>query len=204
MMVRRKNDSEVAVMEPPARPEDIAARVAQADIDARKSSAVADIERWRQIVHQIADGTEPDGKSLAAMGDLNRRLRLPPDSVAQAVRAIHASRKHDAEVDRVRDELVRIKSREPELAAEIKAAEQRVRELHAQVLNYQGIQAGYPYSVQAANAVRQENPLIFAEVEHVAQRLVAAESGMASGTIKGMIPQPERLEGNFTKSGWRG
>jgi hypothetical protein len=198
----RKN-SNTAVIDPPARPHDIAAKVAAHDIETRLAAARTDIEEWRRIAWAIADGHEPTGKELAAIGDLTRRLRLPPDSLGEAVRAIQTERRHQAEVERVRSSLVDIKAREPELVAEIKAAEQRVRELHAEVLNYQGIQAGYPYSVQAANAVRQENPLIFAEVEHVAQRLVAAESGMASGTIKGMVPQPATLQGHVkTKGAW--
>lgn len=200
-MVRRKNDSDMAVMEPPARPEDIAARVAQADIEARKASAVADIEQWRQIVTDIADGTEPDGKALAAIGDLARRLRLPPDAVGQSVKAIQADRRHQAEIIRARDAIVDIKQREPLLTAELKQVERRLAELRSELAGYAGTHTAYPFAVQAANATRQENPLLFAEVENVAQKLVAAESGMSSEMFKSMVPQRARLEGHYTSTG---
>lgn len=201
-MVRRsKSENDVAVMEPPARPEDIAARVAQADTDARKASAIGDIEQWRQIVTDIADGTEPDGKALAAIGDLARRLRLPPDAVGQSVAAIQADRRHQAEIKRCRDAIVDIKQREPALAAEIKQVERRLAELRSELAGYQGTHAGYPHAVQAANATRQENPLLFAEVEHVAQRLIAADSGMTTDLFKAMVSQPARLEGHYTSTG---
>jgi len=204
MMVRRKNDSEVAVMEPPARPHDIAAKVAAHDIETRLTAARTDIEQWREIAWAIADGHEPTGKELALIGDLTRRLRLPPDSLGEAVRAIQTERRHQAEVERVRSSLVDIKAREPELVAEIKATRQKLTALISELDNYHGIQAGLPNTMRSASEIRQTNPLLFADIEHVAGRLVAADSGTGAETIKAMVPQLERLEGNFTKSGWRG
>ncbi|MBM4011848.1 MAG: hypothetical protein FJ286_10775, partial [Planctomycetes bacterium] len=67
-MVRRtKDDGAVAVAEA-VNPDVIAARVAAADAEARKAEAAADVLRWREIVGSIADGHEPDGKTIAAIG----------------------------------------------------------------------------------------------------------------------------------------
>ncbi len=203
-MVKRKTDSDTAVIDPPATPEQIAARVAAADVEHRHAAAVADIVQWREIVTSIADGHEPSGKELAAIGDLARRLRLPPDAVGSSVRAIQTERRHQAEVARVRDRVTEIKDHEPQLRADIKAVEQRLLELRGQLGEYVGIHDSLHHTVRAAAEVRQENPLLFAAPEHVASRLVASDSGMALKTLTDMIPQPERLEGHFTKSGWRG
>jgi len=200
-MVRTKSDASTAVMDPPASPEEIAGRMAAADVAERLALIAADVAEWRRVVLLIADGHDPDPKTVAAMAALCRRLKLQPDGIAEAVQAVQESRRHDAEVSRVRDALVKIKAREPELGREMKAAAARVRELHEEMAGYLGIQAGLPHAVQGAATVRQVNPLLFAKIEHVAERLLKADTGLAASTIKGLISHSSRLDGHVTSMG---
>lgn len=201
-MVRRRDDGGTAVMER-GNPEDIAARVATVEAEARRAAVMADIEQFREVVERIADGHEPDGKSLAAIGDLTRRLRLPVGAVSQAVKAVQDDRRHQAEVARIKGRLVEIKDREADLTREIKEAERKLLTLREELAEYVGLHRGYPYVVQAANGNRGDNPLLFAPVERVAERLTAADAGMASSTLKAMVPQPMAAEGHSTAT-WGG
>lgn len=201
-MVRRRDDGGTAVMER-GNPEDIAARVATVEAEARRAAVVADIEQFRGVVLRIADGHEPDGKALAAIGDLTRRLRLPVGAVSQAVKAVQDDRRHQAEVARIKGRLVEVKAREQELVAELKAAQARLLALQEELAEYRGLHAGYPFIVQAANGNRGDNPLLFAPVEQLAERLTAADAGMASSTLKAMVPQPMAAEGHSTAT-WGG
>lgn len=200
-MVRRtKNDGGTAV----ADPHDIAARIAAADADARRAQVVADIEEFRTVCASIADGHEPDGKALASIGDLARRLRLPPEAVSKAVAAIQTDRKHAADAARAKEVMVSVKEREPELKAAIKAAETRLRDLREELVECAGAHAAYPFQVQAMNALRGENPLLFAPVDHVADRLTAADTGMSLAALKALEPQPMVAEGHGTRASWGG
>lgn len=185
-MVRKKQDDGGTAV---ADPNDIAARVAAADAEARRADIVADIEQFRQVVDRIADGIEPDGRALAAIGDLTRRLRLPVGAVTIAVRAVQEDRRHQTEIARIKSRIAEVKAREAEVAAEFKAAEQRLQDLRAELAEYHGLHAAYPYAVQAANGNRGEHPLLFAPVENVARRLTSADSGMTSATLAAMVPQ---------------
>ena len=196
MMVRRKDEHGGTAVVERGNPDDIAARVAAADAEARRAAIVGDIEEFRAVVQRIADGHEPDGRALAAIGDLARRLRLPVDAVSQAVKAVQDDRRHQAEIARIKGRLVEVKAREQELAAEFKAAQARLLALQEELAEYRGLHASYPYVVQAANGNRGEHPLLFAPVEHVAERLTAADAGMASATLKTMVPQAMAAEGH--------
>lgn len=202
-MVRRKDDNGGTAVVERGNPEDIAARVAAADAAARRAAVVADIEEFRSVVQRIADGSEPDGKALAAIGDLTRRLRLPVGAVSQAVKAVQDDRRHQAEVARIKGRLVEVKAREQELVAELKAAQARLLALQEELAEYRGLHASYPYVVQAANGNRGEHPLLFAPVEHVAEQLTAADSGMATATLAAMVPQAMAAEGHSTAT-WGG
>jgi hypothetical protein len=201
-MVRRtKDDGGTAVIEQTGNPEAIAARIAAADAEARRANAVADVEEWRRVVNRIADGIEPDGRTLAAIGDLARRLHLPPDAVARSVKAVQDERRLQGEVDSTKSRIKDVKAREDELAQEIKAVEARLRELTMELNEYRGLHAGYPYQAQAVAAIRGDNPLLFAPVEAVAARLVAANAGMSTDVLKPMVPQAARLDG-LTHATW--
>jgi hypothetical protein len=204
-MVRRKNDDgATVVMERPATPEQIAARVAAADAEARKAELISDVEAWRRVVHDIAAGQEPDGKTLAAIGDLSRRLRLPPDSIARGVKAVQEERRLQGEADRMKQKIVSVKDREAELAAEIKAVEARLRELNTELGEYHSMHRGYPFAVHAVAAIKAEHPVVFAAPEHVADRLMAADSGMSLEALKAMQPAEWRADGHSSKATWGG
>ena len=57
----------------------------------------------------------------------------------------------------------------------------------------------------AVAAVRTEHPLLFADVNHVADRLIAAESGMGTAVFDGMRPKDIRTDGAATSvASWGG
>lgn len=188
MIRRAKDNAGTAVLERTGNPDEIAARVAAADAEARRAAVVADIEQFRGIVSGIADGIEPDGKTLAAIGDLARRLRLPTDAVSRAVKAMQDERRLQAQVDDTKARLADVKAREVELAAEMKAAEAKLLALREEVAEYHALHRGYPYLVQAVSSVKGENPLLFSPVDVVAERLIKADGGMSIDTLKGMVP----------------
>jgi hypothetical protein len=193
-MVRRKDENGGTAVVERGNPEDIAARVAAADAEARRAAVVADIEEFRSVVQRIADGSEPDGKALAAIGSLAQRLRLPPDAVARSVRAVQEERRLQADIERTKGRIKDVKSREVELAAEIKAAEKKLLTLREELAEYAGLHRGYPYQAQAVAAVRAEHPLLFGEVEHLAERVIKADAAMSTDTFKPATNYPH-LEG---------
>lgn len=189
-MVRKtKDDGDTAVMERTGNPDDIAAKVAAADANARKAQALADVHEWRRVVSDIANGLEPDGKGLASIADLARRLRLPADAVARSVKAMQDERRLQGEADETKQRLVAITDREAELNREIRAAQARLLELNTELAEYVGLHRGYPYKAMAVAAVRSENPLMFADAGIVADRLIAAEAGIGTAVFKAMEPQ---------------
>jgi len=200
-MVRKNNDGAVAVMER-GNPDDIAARVAALEVEARRAEATADVEQFRSIVVAIADGIEPDGKTLAAIGDLGRRLRLPPDSVSLAVKAIRDERRLQGECDRTTDRIKSVKAREVELAAEMKATEAKLLALREELAEYVGLHQGYPFQAIAVAHVRNENPLLFAAVAKVTDRLVAVDSGMSTAMFDSMKTKEWRVEGHLSGAAW--
>lgn len=193
-MVRRtKDDGGVAVVEA-VNPDVIAARVAAADAESRRAQAAADIERWREIVASIADGHEPDGKTIAAIGSLAQRLRLPADAVAASVKALQDERRLQGELTATKQRIADVKAREQELAAQIKATEAQLVKLNAEVGTYHALHRGYPYQAQAVAAVRSEHPLLFGNVEHLVERIVKADAAMSTDTFKPARNYPN-LEG---------
>ena len=198
---KTRDDGATAVIER-GKPDDIAARVAALEVEARRAEATADVEQFRKIVAGIAEGIEPDGKTLAAIGDLGRRLRLPPDSVSIAVKAIRDERRLQAECDRTTDRIKSVTGRRVELAAEMKAAEAKLLALREELAEYVGLQQGYPHQAMAVAHVRNENPLLFAPVSKVTDRLVAVDSGMGTAMFDSMKTQEWRVEGHVSRSVW--
>lgn len=202
-MVRRtKDDGGAGVMELTANPDAIAARVATADAEARKAEATADVERWREIVGMIADGHEPDGKTIAAIGELARRLRLPADAVASSVRAVQEERRLQGELTATKQRMADVKSRETELAQELRATEQRLRELNTELGTYHALHRGYPFQAQAVAAVRSENPLMFGDVASLVARITKADSDVGTDVFKAG-PQYRHIE-STTRGAWGG
>jgi hypothetical protein len=202
-MVRRKDGNGAAVIERKD-PTDIAAMVQAVEAESRLAAIMADLEAFRGIVHGIADGQEPDAKMLAAMGDIGRRLHLPKDAVTRAVAAVQDERRHAAEVDRVKSRLVEVKAREPELAGEMRETEAKLLSLRRELNEYVGLHNTMPHAMMAVNGVRGENPLVFAALEHVAEKLLAADAGMSTAVFKGMQPQGVRPEGHTSRTQWEG
>jgi hypothetical protein len=201
-MVRRtKDDGGAAVIE--RSPTDIAAMVQAVEAESRRAAIMADLEAFRGIVHRIADGDQLDGKTLAAMADIGRRLHLPMDAVTRAVAAVQDERRHAAEVDRVKARLVEVKAREPELAREMRETEAKLLSLRRELNEYVSLHNTMPHAMMAVSGVRGENPLVFAALEHVAEKLLAADAGMSTSVFKGMQPQGVRPEGH-TRTNWEG
>lgn len=203
MARRTTNDGGTAVIDRKGDPDLIAARVAAAEAEARREAATADVNEWRRIVSAIADGQEPDGKTLAAIGDLCRRLRLPADAVAASVSAIREERRLQAECDSVRDRITSMKDREAEIATEVKAVEARLLALREEIAEHHGLHAGYPHLAVAVARVRNENPVLFADAAHVADRLTAAEAGIGTDVFKSMVPQQPHLD-SCSRGTWGG
>ena len=150
--------------------------------------------------------SRPDGpkrlRTLAAIGDLGRRLRLPPDSVSIAVKAIRDERRLQADCDRTTDRIKSVKAREVELAAEMKAAEAKLLALREELAEYVALHQGYPHQAIAVAHVRNENPLLFAPLSKVTDRLVAVDSGMGTAMFDSMKTQEWRAEGHVSGSVW--
>jgi hypothetical protein len=199
---RREDGGTVTVDNTPQeKPVDLAARLAAAATEARRREAAAAIAEYRGIVHGLADGREPDGETLAAIGDLSGKLRLPPDALSRSVAALQEERRLRANLEEVRVKQAEIKAAEPRLAAEIRAAEKKLLELREQLAEYHAIASSYPWAFRAVAEVKAENPLVFGELEHVAARFVAADGAMGTATLKSLVPREWKAEGHVARWG---
>jgi tyrosyl-tRNA synthetase len=88
---------------------------------------------------------------------------------------------------------------------EAEAAFDRVfvqREAPEEVAEYVALHQGYPHQAVAVAHVRRENPLLFAPVAKVIDRLVAVDSGMSTAMFDSMKSKEWRVEGHVSGAVW--
>lgn len=183
-------DSSTAVMDP-ADPVAIAAKVSQLEQDKRMARAVADVERWREIVVSVANGKEPDGQQLADIGAICVRLRLPSDALSIHVAAYEEHKRYSAELVKVRTQMADTRARRDELFAEIKKLEQEILDRRQELQNYHANASSLPGWLGAKNEIETKNPLLFGDLQHVSTSIVAAN-----------VHKPPTV--SATTTGWEG
>ena len=200
MMVRKNNDGATAVIER-GNPDDIAARVEHAAVEARRDEVRADLLRWREIVTSVAAGREPSAADIRDIGAIAHRLRLPSDSIAIGTAAIKRADELDADTERFKKECADVQARKPELVAEIKAAERRLLDLRAKLDLAIASQGSMAETVSAATHQRHQHPMVFANVDHVVDEVCRQDSAMGRSTLDGLRHRPMVAEGK-TLASW--
>jgi len=201
MVKRTKDDGGTAVIEATGNPSDIAARVEQAAVEARRDEIRADVVRWREIVNAVAAGREPSAADIRDIGAIAHRLRLPSDSVAIATAAIKRCEELDASADRFKREAAEVQANKPALVAEIKAAEKRLFDLRAKLNLAIVSQGSMADTISAATHQRHQHPLVFADIEHVVDAVCRQDSAMGRSTLDGLKHRPMVAEGK-TLASW--
>jgi hypothetical protein len=175
-------ESNVATL-PPADPAAIAAKVAELEHDKRTSRTIADLERWREIVVSVAAGKEPDGQQLADIGAICVRLKLPPDALAIHVAALVQHGRHATELDRTRQAMQDTRARRDELFAKIKRLEKELLDARLEIEHYQANAGGLPGMIGAKNEIESKYPVMFGQLEQVAERFLDAGVGTVSRPV---------------------
>jgi len=201
-MVRRdKNDGGTAVIERLSNPDEIAARVEQAAVEARRDEVRADVVRWREIVNGVAAGREPSAADIRDIGAIAHRLRLPSDSVAIATHAIKRAEELDGVAERFKREAAEVQATKPALVAEIKATEQRLLDLRAKLNLAIVSQGSMAETLSAASHHRNQNPMVWADIEHVVNEVCRQDTAMGRSTLDGLKHRPQLAEGK-TLASW--
>ena len=201
MVRREKNDGGTAVIERLSNPDEIAARVEQAAVEARRDEVRADVLRWREIVNGVAAGREPSAADIRDIGAIAHRLRLPSDSVAIATHAIKRADELDAVAERFKREAAEVQATKPQLVAEIKAVEQRLLDLRAKLNLAIVAQGSMAETLSAAGHHRNQNPMVWADIEHVVNEVCRQDAAMGRGTLDALKHRPMVAEGK-THASW--
>jgi len=201
MVRREKNDGGTAVIERLGNPDEIASRVEQAAVEARRDEVRADVLRWREIVNGVAAGREPSAADIRDIGAIAHRLRLPSDSVAIATHAIKRADELDGVAERFKREAAEVQATKPQLVAEIKATEQRLLDLRAKLNLAIVAQSSMAETLSAAGHHRNQNPMVWADIEHVVNEVCRQDSAMGRSTLDGLKHRPQLAEGK-TLASW--
>ena len=200
-MRREKNDGGTAVIERLSNPHEIAARVEQASVEARRDEVRADVVRWREIVNGVAAGREPSAADIRDIGAIAHRLRLPADSVAIATTAIKRADELDGVAERFKREAAEVQATKPQLVAEIKATEQRLLDLRAKLNLAIVAQGSMAETISASGHHRNQNPMVWADIEHVVNEVCRQDAALGRGTLDGLKHRPMVAEGK-THASW--
>ena len=201
MVRREKNDGGTAVVERTGNPDEIAARVEQAAVEARRDEVRADLLRWREIVTSVAAGREPSATDIRDIGAIGTRLRLPSDSIAIGTAAIKRADELDADTERFKQEAAEVQANKPALVAEIKATEQRLLDLRAKLNLAIVSQGSMAETLSAATHHRHQHPMVFGNVQHVVDEVCRQDSAMGRSTLDGLKHRPMVAEGK-TLTSW--
>jgi hypothetical protein len=201
MVKRTKNDGGTAVAERLGNPDEIAARVEQASVEARRDEVRADVVRWREIVNGVAAGREPSAADIRDIGAIAHRLRLPADSVAIATTAIKRADELDADTERFKREAAEVQATKPQLVADIKATEQRLLDLRAKLNLAIVSQGSMAETLSAAGHHRNQNPMVWADIEHVVNEVCRQDAALGRGTLDALKHRPMVAEGK-THASW--
>jgi len=201
MVKRTKDDGGTAVAERTGNPDEIAARVEQAAVEARRDEVRADVLRWREIVNGVAAGREPSAADIRDIGAIAHRLRLPSDSVAIATHAIKRADELDAVAERFKREAAEVQATKPQLVADIKATEQRLLDLRAKLNLAIVSQGSMAETLSAASHHRNQNPMVWADIEHVVNEVCRQDTAMGRSTLDGLKHRPQLAEGK-TLASW--
>jgi hypothetical protein len=175
--------------------------VEQASVEARRDEVRADVLRWREIVNGVAAGREPSAADIRDIGAIAHRLRLPSDSVAIATTAIKRADELDAVAERFKREAAEVQATKPQLVAEIKVAEQRLLDLRAKLNLAIVSQGSMAETLSAASHHRNQNPMVWADVEHVVNEVCRQDTALGRGTLDGLKHRPQLAEGK-TLASW--
>ena len=201
MVRREKSDGGTAVIERLSNPDEIAARVEQAAVEARRDEVRADVVRWREIVNGVAAGREPSAADIRDIGAIAHRLRLPSDSVAIATHAIKHADELDGVAERFKREAAEVQATKPALVAEIKAVEQRLLDLRAKLNLAIVAQGSMAETLSAAGHHRNQNPMVWADIEHVVNEVCRQDAALGRGTLDALKHRPMVAEGK-THASW--
>ena len=201
MVKRTKDDGGTAVIERTGNPDEIAARVEQAAVEARRDEVRADVLRWREIVNGVAAGREPSAADIRDIGAIAHRLRLPSDSVAIATHAIKRADELDGVAERFKREAAEVQATKPQLVADIKATEQRLLDLRAKLNLAIVAQGSMAETLSAAGHHRNQNPMVWADIEHVVNEVCRQDAALGRGTLDALKHRPQLAEGK-TLASW--
>jgi len=201
MVRREKSDGGIAVIEATGNPSDIAARVEQATVEARRDEVRADVVRWREIVNAVAAGREPSAADIRDIGAIAHRLRLPADSVAIATAAIKRAADLDGVAERFKREAAEVQANKPQLLVEIRETEQRLLDLRAKLNLAIVAQGSMAETISAAGHHRNQNPLVWGDIEHVVSEIARQDKALGRSTLDGLKHRPQLAEGK-TLASW--
>jgi len=167
----RVDGGSTATLPPPVDANEIARRVSASETERQLAEAKSAVERWRKIVADVASGVEPDGRVIADIGELVRFLRLPSDALAIHVAAYQENDRLERIIESHRDELKTTRSKNDEIAAEVKRLEARLAELRLVVQKYHATANSYPSLLGARNEHQSKSPVLFADVDAIVSRM---------------------------------
>jgi hypothetical protein len=186
-MVRRLKDEDggVAVAETVVKnPAEIAAAAAARSEEIRRATLREDLEQWRRIVIDIADGHEPTGDDLNDIAELTARLKLPEGSLADHVAAVVHDRRLTTETAAAEQRHAKAVERLPELEFDIEAVHQRWRALQFELQQNRSLMSALSDIVTSQAEHRRRNPVVFTEVDQLVERAIYNDARQGCATIQ--------------------
>jgi len=187
-MVRRpkiEDESGFAVAEAaPKNPAEIAAAAAARSEEIRRATLRDDLEQWRRIVIDIADGHEPAGDDLTDIAELTARLKLPEGSLADHVAAVVHDRRLTTETGAAEQRHAKAVERQPGLEADIEAVQQRWRALQLELQQNRSLMSALSDIAASQAEHRRRNPVVFTEVDQLVERAIHNDARQGCATIQ--------------------
>ena len=155
------------------------ADAAQRTQDIRRESVVSDVSRWLELCQSIADGREPDGRTLAEIAEIADRLTLPHNALADDVAAIAEHKRLVDKAAAKRAEREALEAQAPELQkalADAKNEVERITLLFRRVTSLTGSEIAIS---QSAGTVKANNPRLFQPAESFADSVIAERSRLS-------------------------
>lgn len=152
------------------------ADAAQRTQEIRRESVVGEVKRWREVCQGIADGREPDGKTLAEIAEIADRLSLPVNALADDVAALVELKRLAEKAAKKQTERESLEAQAPELKAALATARQEVERttlLLRRIDVLVSSEAGAGISTQRLKAA---NPRLFADADHAADAILVERS----------------------------
>lgn len=173
-----------AKAEPIRTPAEIAAAAASRSEEIRRASLRDDLEQWRRIIVDIADGHEPAGDTLANIAELSARLKMPEGSLAEHVAALVQDRRLTTETAAAEQRHAQALKRQPGLEADLEAVQQRWRTLQLEVQQNRSLEAALSDIVSSQAEHRRSNPVLFVDLDTLVDRAIQNDARQGSVTIQ--------------------